>query len=89
MSRIEIANYDHENFRLTYPRFQSVKHHYGRMLDVGSKKSTRGIRLKDARSLISEIDGHSRQKTQEFISSSVYAMEKVNFVEKSALLEKI
>jgi len=59
------------------------------MLDVGSKKSTRGIRLKDARSLISEIDGHSRQKTQEFISSSVYAMEKVNFVEKSALLEKI
>lgn len=27
MSRIEIANYDHENFRLTYPRYQSVKHH--------------------------------------------------------------
>jgi len=46
------------------------------------------LRLKDARNLIPEIDGHSRQKMQEFISSSTYAMKKINFAEKS-LLEEI
>jgi len=49
------------------------------------------LRLKDAQNLpaqkIPEIVGHLRQK--EFISASTYAMEKINFAEKSALLEEI
>ena len=47
------------------------------------------LRLIGAQSLIPEIDGHSCQKMQEFISASTYAMEKINFAEKSALLEEI
>jgi len=44
--------------------------------------------VKDARSLIPEIDGHSRQKMQEFISASIYVKQKINFAEKSALLKE-
>jgi len=47
------------------------------------------LRLIGAQSLIPEIDGHSCQKMQEFISANIYAIEKINFVEKSALLEEI
>jgi len=47
------------------------------------------LRLKDARSLIPEIDGHSRQKMQEFISASIYAIEKINFAEKLAFRRNI
>ncbi|KYN16083.1 hypothetical protein ALC57_11672 [Trachymyrmex cornetzi] len=65
---------------------------YGRTLnDVRELRDrpTGYLRLKDARSLIPEIDRHSRQKMQEFISASTYAVEKINYAEKPALLEEI
>ncbi|KYN14195.1 hypothetical protein ALC57_13603 [Trachymyrmex cornetzi] len=94
ISRIEIANYDRENFRLSRPEDQhrTMNVTYGRTLnDVRELRDrpTGYLRLKDARSLIPEIDGHSRQKMQEFISASTYAIEKINYAEKPALLEEI
>jgi len=46
-----------------------------------AKKSTRGI-FKTKRCTEFVIgNGYSRQKMQEFISASIYAMEKINFAE--------
>ena len=59
--------------------------------DVGEARNrpVEYLRLKGTQSLIPEIDDHSRQKMQEFISASTYAMEKINFAEKLALLKEI
>lgn len=40
------------------------------------------------RNFIPEVDGHSWQKLQQFINANTYAMEKINFAEKPALLEE-
>ncbi|KYN19762.1 hypothetical protein ALC57_07915 [Trachymyrmex cornetzi] len=94
MSRIEIANYDRENFRLSRldDQHRTLNVTYGRTInDVRELRDrpTGYLRLKDARSLIPEIDGHSRQKMQEFLSASTYAIEKINYADKPALLEEI
>ncbi|KYN30751.1 hypothetical protein ALC56_14953, partial [Trachymyrmex septentrionalis] len=47
------------------------------------------LRLKNARNLIPEINGHSCQKIQKFISASIYMMGKINFTKKSVVLEEI
>ena len=92
MSRMEIVTYDCENFWLAYPDDRALNVTYGQTQNDVRETRNRAVkylRLKNAQSLISEIDGHSRQKMQEFISVSTYAMEKINFAEKSALLEEI
>ena len=92
MSRMEIVTYDCEDFWLAYPDDRALNVTYGQTQNDVRETRNRAVkylRLKNAQSLISEIDGHSRQKMQEFISVSTYAMEKINFAEKSALLEEI
>ncbi|XP_018368333.1 PREDICTED: uncharacterized protein LOC108764548 [Trachymyrmex cornetzi] len=94
MSRIEIANYDRENFRISRldDQHRTLNVTYGRTInDVRElrHRPTGYLRLKDARSLIPEIDGHSRQKMQEFLSASTYAIEKINYADKPALMEEI
>jgi len=68
---MEIANYDRENFRLTYPHDRTLNVTNGWTQDDMREARNRleeYLRLKDAWSLISEIDGHSRiQKMRELV----------------------
>ncbi|KYN19311.1 hypothetical protein ALC57_08362 [Trachymyrmex cornetzi] len=94
VSRMEITNCARENFRLVRPDDGPEELHvtYGRDLnDVRELRDrpTGYLRLKDARRLIPEIDGSIRNKTQEFITASTYAMDKIIYAERSALLEEI
>ncbi|KYM96902.1 hypothetical protein ALC62_12439 [Cyphomyrmex costatus] len=94
MDRMEINSNVRENFRLTGPndRPESLNATYGRTQnDVREliNRPTGYLHLKDARRLIPEVDGSQRHKTQEFISASTYAMEKIDLAERSALLEEI
>ena len=47
------------------------------------------MQLKEARSLIPEIDGTNQNRIQEFLSASTYAMESINPVEEPQLLKAI
>ncbi|KYN16164.1 hypothetical protein ALC57_11574 [Trachymyrmex cornetzi] len=93
-TRDTIKTLHRENFRLSRPddQHRTMNVTYGRTLNDVRELRDRPVgylRLKDARSLIPEIDEHSRQKMQEFISASTYAMEKINYAEKPAVLKEI
>jgi len=65
---------------------------YGRgPSDIRSRSlsATSYMQLKEARSIIPEIDGTSQHKIQEFLSASTYAMESINPTEESQLLKAI
>ncbi|KYN01997.1 hypothetical protein ALC62_07214 [Cyphomyrmex costatus] len=92
MDRVEFTNRERENVRQPDNGQGSLNISYGRTSnDVRelTDRPTGYLRLKDARSIIPVIDGSQRDKTQEFISASTYAMEKINYPERSALLEEI
>jgi len=88
LSRLENASYDpsRENrntaFDITYGRTTE---------DVRNQHDTvhTYIKVKDARDMIPEIDGTSRNLVQKFLNASTYAMSEINPADEKSLLKAI
>jgi len=93
VSRLEVTNYDyyarpvrrennHALLNLTYGRTtEDVRNQHDPINSY--------IKLKEARDMIPEIDGTSRNQIQKFLNASTYAMSEINPAEEKSLLKAI
>ena len=89
LSQLELAQH---NTRLTNVAADPAEAFYGRT--VNDVRNTRGpinsfMKLKEARDMIPEIDGTSRNAVQKFLNASTYAMSEINPEDETSLLKAI
>ncbi|KAL6265927.1 hypothetical protein P5V15_002770 [Pogonomyrmex californicus] len=87
ISQLEVVNYDR-----SAENDEPIEMTYGRTRDDvrNSRDPARTfMKLKEARDMIPEIDGSSRNQVQKFLNASTYAMSEINPADEKSLLKAI